>query len=247
MNSCPAIIIFDVDGVLVDVRGSFHSTILETVKFFTGKRVTRAELHRWKNRSGFNDDWILSTAWVQSLGGKFEFEEVKRKFVELYWGANGKGNVAREKWLLSSASLRRLAKSAELSLFTGRTSRELDYTFERCRTRPFFKQIVTVEDVKRPKPDPEGLLKILAGRDPETAVYVGDNVDDAKAAQAANIPFVGILPASRQEHAERRKLLRAYGAKVILANIHELETWLKKAKAPGSASAKVKNGASRKR
>jgi HAD superfamily hydrolase (TIGR01548 family) len=232
MNSRPAIIIFDVDGVLVDVRGSFHSTILETVKFFTGKRVTRAELHRWKNRSGFNDDWILSTAWVQSLGGKFEFEEVKRKFVELYWGTDtdGKGNVARETWLLPSASLRRLSKYAELALFTGRTNRELDYTFERCGTRPFFKQIVTVEDVKRPKPDPEGLLKILNGRSPETAIYVGDNVDDAKAAKAANVPFIGILPASRVEQAERRKLLRAIGANAILANINELESWLDKAK-----------------
>jgi HAD superfamily phosphatase len=230
MNSRPAIIIFDVDGVLVDVRGSFHSTILETVKFFTGKRVTRAELHRWKNRSGFNDDWILSTAWVQSLGAKYEFEDVKRKFVELYWGTNGKGNVAREKWLFPSASLRRLSKWAELALFTGRTSRELDYTFDRCRTRPFFNQIVTVEDVKRPKPDPEGLFKILNGRAPETAIYVGDNVDDAKAAKAANIPFVGILPASRKERSERRRLLRAIGAKAILANINDLEAWLDKAK-----------------
>lgn len=230
MNPRPSIIIFDVDGVLVDVRGSFHSTILETVKFFTGKRVTRAELHRWKNRSGFNDDWILSTAWIKSLGGKFEFEEVKAKFVEFYWGANGKGNVAREKWLLPSASLKRLSKRAELAVFTGRTSRELDYTLDRCRTRPFFKQVVTVEDVRRPKPDPEGLLKILGDRDPHTAIYVGDNVDDALAAKAARIPFVGILPASRKEHAERRKLLRANGAVVVLANINELEAWLAKAK-----------------
>ena len=36
----------------MDVSGSFHQTVLETVKHFTGKRVTLAELHRWKNRSG---------------------------------------------------------------------------------------------------------------------------------------------------------------------------------------------------
>jgi phosphoglycolate phosphatase-like HAD superfamily hydrolase len=33
-------LIFDVDGVLVDVRGSFHRTILDTVHYFTGRRVT---------------------------------------------------------------------------------------------------------------------------------------------------------------------------------------------------------------
>ena len=70
-------IIFDVDGVLVDVRGSFHTTVLQTVSHFTKKKVTRHELHQWKNRSGFNDDWKLSTAWVQSLGGKNEYDETQ--------------------------------------------------------------------------------------------------------------------------------------------------------------------------
>ena len=86
MKFHPEVIIFDVDGVLVDTRGSFQRTTLETVKFFTGKRVTARELHKWKNRPGFNDDWKLSTAWVQKLGFDFSYEQVKAKFVELYWG-----------------------------------------------------------------------------------------------------------------------------------------------------------------
>ena len=114
----PSLIIFDVDGVLVDVSGSFHQTVIETVKHFTGKRATLAELHRWKNLSGYNDDWKLSTAWVQSLGGKFEYEEVKRKFIEIYWGKNGKrGNVKREKWLLPRAGLRRLGEARGTGTF----------------------------------------------------------------------------------------------------------------------------------
>jgi HAD superfamily phosphatase len=225
-NSHPKLIVFDVDGVLVDVRGSFHSTTLETVKFFTGKRVTRAQLHGWKNRSGFNDDWKLSTAWVQSLGGKYGYEEVKRKFVELYWGENGKGNVAREKWLLPNASLRRMSKEAELAIFTGRTRQELDYTLDHCKSRPFFQRIVTVEDVARPKPDPEGLLKILNGRDPDTAVYVGDNVDDALASKAAGVPFIGILFGRGESRRQRGSLLRRIGARDILDNVIQLEALL---------------------
>jgi HAD superfamily hydrolase (TIGR01548 family) len=222
----PEIIIFDVDGVLVDVRGSFHATVLETVQFFTKKRVTRAELHRWKNRSGFNDDWKLSTAWVKSLGGKFEYDEVKRKFVELYWGENGEGNVAREKWLLPRANLRRLAKRAELALFTGRVRSEVDYTLDRCRVREFFRQIITVEDVAGPKPDPEGLLKILKRRDPAKALYLGDNVDDALASQAARIPFLGILPRNSDARRARSALLTKHGALAILGDVAELEAWL---------------------
>jgi HAD superfamily phosphatase len=224
--SDPSLIIFDVDGVLVDVRGSFHRTVLETVRFFTGQRVTEVELHRWKNRSGFNDDWILSTAWVQLLGGKYEYDEVKSKFVELYWGTAGRGNVTGEKWLLSRPSLRRLAKRAELAIFTGRTRRELDYTLDRYQVREFFQAIVTVEDVKKPKPDPEGLFKLSKNYDSPNCLYIGDNVDDARAARSAGMPFVGILPAHPRERRARSLLLRRSGAKATLLNIKQLESWL---------------------
>jgi len=228
MTFHPAVIIFDVDGVLVDTRGSFQRTTLETVKFFSGKRVTRKELHRWKNRPGFNDDWKLSTAWVKALGRDIEYEEVKRKFVELYWGKNGKGNVAQEKWLLPPANLRRLSKLAELDIFTGRIRRELDYTLDCWGARDFFHKIVSVENVKRPKPAPDGLLQILEGRDSSSALYVGDNVDDALAAQAARVPFVGILPRRSEERRQRGTRLRELGALAILSDVKELEGWIRR-------------------
>jgi HAD superfamily hydrolase (TIGR01548 family) len=221
------LIIFDVDGVLIDVRGSFHRTTLQTVRFFTGKRVTSDELQKWKNRSGFNDDWTLSTAWVQSLGGKFEYEEVKRKFIELYWGNDGAGNVSREKWLLPRASLVRLSEFAELAIFTGRTRKELDYSLELCRVRNFFGRIVTVEDVARPKPDPEGLLEILRGQDPAGAIYVGDSIDDAIASQSAGIPFVGVSFGKGEARRQRAKLLKERGARTVIDKITGLEAWLR--------------------
>jgi HAD superfamily hydrolase (TIGR01548 family) len=224
----PEVIIFDVDGVLVDVRGSFHRTVIETVRFFTGKRVTRTELHRWKSQSGFNDDWKLSTAWVHSLGGTASYEEVKSKFVQLYWGQDGEGNVLREKWLLPRAVLRRLAARSELALFTGRVRQETDYTLDRIKVREFFGQIVTAEDVKNLKPHPEGLLAILNRRDPARALYLGDNIDDALAAQAAHIPFVGILPQSRQASGARRQMFLDRDAARILKDIRQLEPWLKR-------------------
>lgn len=228
MKSYPEVIIFDVDGVLVDVRGSFHRTVIDTVRFFTGKRVTRAELHHWKSQSGFNDDWKLSTAWIHSLGGTARYEEVKSKFVQLYWGQNGKGNVLREKWLLPRATLRRLAARSELALFTGRVRQETDYTLDLLRVREFFRQIVTAEDVKNLKPHPEGLLAILKGRDPAQALYLGDNIDDALAAQAAHITFVGVLPHSRQASGARRQMFLKLGATGILKEIRQLEPWLKR-------------------
>ena len=225
-KSAPPIIIFDVDGVLVDVRGSFHRTLIETLRHFTRKRVTSAEVHAWKNRGGFNDDWKLSHAWIQSLGFKNSYDEIKKKFQEIYWGEKHTGNVTRERWLLPKPVLKRLAKNSELAIFTGRVRHELDYTLDRNRLRPYFKTIVTVENVKHPKPHPEGLQIILNGRDPSTAIYLGDNIDDAVAAKSAHVPFIGVLPYCSEARRHRAPTLTKLGARTILGSVLTLESWL---------------------
>jgi HAD superfamily hydrolase (TIGR01548 family) len=222
----PDVIIFDMDGVLVDVRGSFLRTTLDTVRFFTGKRVAMAQLIQWKNRSGFNDDWITSHAWIRELGGRQSFKEVKQKFQELYWGKNFDGNVSRERWMLPPATLRRLAKRAEVSVFTGRTYQELNHTLDKFKVRDLFHRIATVEDVKKGKPDPEGLFQVLKGRSPKTAVYIGDNVDDARAARSAGMPFLGILPIGSEARKQGKSQLLELGALHVLGNIKDIERWL---------------------
>jgi HAD superfamily phosphatase len=220
------IVIFDMDGVLVDVRDTFHSTILLTVKHFTGKSVPRVEIQDWKNRGGYNDDWKLSHHWIRSLGARVPFEEVKRQFQVFYWGENSDGTFLRERWLLPLPKLWRLAKKAELAIFTGRTRRELDPTLERFRVAPYFRRIVTQNDVARLKPHPEGLLQILDGRDPAAALYVGDNVDDAKAAKRAGIVFAGVLPPRGLARRLCAARLKEHGAKLILRNVAAVEKLL---------------------
>lgn len=220
------VIIFDVDGVLVDVRESYQRTVLETVRHFTGKRVGRRELHEWKNRSGFNDDWTLTHAWINKLGAHFSYEEVKKQFESLYWADGKHGNVVGERWLLPAKQLERLSRRAKLAIFTGRTRAELGHTLERFDVRRYFSIIVTVENISKPKPDPEGLLQILDGLPASKAVYLGDNVDDAFAAQATRMAFVGVLPRGSVERRVRVGRLRDLGARTILGDVTEIEKWL---------------------
>ena len=55
--------------------------------------------------------------------------------------------------------------------------------------------IVGGEDVKTPKPDPEGLLFAMRQLQLEKAdiLYVGDSIVDAKTAEAAGVDFAGVL------------------------------------------------------
>ncbi|MHB8410525.1 MAG: HAD-IA family hydrolase [Candidatus Acidiferrales bacterium] len=228
---CPwDVIIFDVDGVLVDVRESYQRTVLETVRHFTGKRVGRRELHEWKNRPGFNDDWTLTHAWVRDLGRHFSYADVKKQFESIYWGDGGGGKVASERWLLSHGQLQSLAKRAELAIFTGRTRSELDHTLDRFDARRYFTKIMTVENSSKPKPDPEGLLRILDLRPPSTALYLGDNIDDGLAAQSAGVAFAGVLPRRSVERRIRAARLRELGARTILGEVGEVEKWLERQK-----------------
>ena len=121
----PRILIFDVDGVLVDVRGTYWRSALETVRHLTGKRVTYAELHAWKSKPGFNDDWNMVSAWVSSLGHPATYAEARAAFERFYWGAEGKpGNVRNEKLVVTPRQIEKLAERFELNLFTGRTRQE---------------------------------------------------------------------------------------------------------------------------
>src|SRR6267378_7069300 len=126
----PEILIFDVDGVLVDVRGTYWRSALDTVRHLTGKRVTYEELHRWKAKPGNNDDWNMVAQWVTSLGKPMNYEEAREAFSKFYWGTPERpGNVRNEKHIVSPKQIERWAKRYELNLFTGRTRQEFTYTF----------------------------------------------------------------------------------------------------------------------
>lgn len=224
----PEILIFDVDGVLVDVRESYWRSALETMRFLTGERVTWAELYKWKNKPGNNDDWSMVSNWATALGRPTTYEEARDAFQQFYWDYDGRpGNVRREKILVTPRQVARWARRFELNLFTGRTRQEFTYTFKRWAGTRHFCTVVTMDDVARKKPHPDGLLKILDGRNPRTALYVGDNVDDGLAAKAAGVRFMAILPARIYGYRRRAAQFRELGALALLPRAVAINAWLK--------------------
>lgn len=227
LERVPEILIFDVDGVLVDVRESFWRSGLETMRFLTGKRVTWAELYKWKNKPGNNDDWTMVSNWATALGRPTTYEEARDAFQRFYWDCDGRpGNVRREKMLVTPKQVERWARRFELDLFTGRTRREFAYSFERWAGTRCFRTVVTQDDVARKKPYPDGLVKILGKRDAGSALYLGDNVDDGLAAQAAGVPFMAILPRGAYGYRQRAAQFRELGALALLSRAAEVGLWL---------------------
>ena len=222
----PEILIFDVDGVLIDVKETFWRSALQTVEKLTGKKGTWADLHKWKRQAGNNDDWMMVSRWATAWGVPTTYEEARTAFQPFYWGSNGKpGNVAKEKWLVTPKLVEKWARRRELNLFTGRTRQEFTYSFERWAAAKHFRRIITMDDARK-KPFPDGLHAILGKRDPESALYLGDNVDDALAAKAAGVPFMAILPKGVPDYRQRAARFRQLGALRLLERARDLDPLL---------------------
>ncbi len=112
-----------------------------------------------------------------------------------------------------------------MNLFTGRTRLEFTYTFEKWPAARTFRTIITMDDAKK-KPSAEGLKIILADRNPKTALYLGDNIDDALAAESARVPFMAILSKKEYDYRHRAKKFRELGALALLEKARDLDGWL---------------------
>jgi HAD superfamily phosphatase len=214
------------DGVLVDVRPSYHRTIVETVRQFTGRTVSVEEIGRFKTLPGFNDDWKLTHTWIRELGGRASLSEVTEYFQRLYLGTDFDGYICRDRWLADRRRLRRWARRAELAIFTGRQRREAMFTLERFGVAERFGRMVALEDVRRPKPHPEGLLRLVEGRGRERVIYAGDTVDDALAARRAKVDFLAVLTSGAPRRRERARQMRELGARAVMESVNEIERWL---------------------
>jgi HAD superfamily hydrolase (TIGR01548 family) len=220
------LIILDMDGVLVDVRPSYHRTIVETVRHFTGQRVRTEEIGRFKARPGFNDDWKLTHTWIRELGGRTSLQEVTAHFQKLYLGSDFEGYIQRERWLADRGRLRRLSRVADLAIFTGRQRKEAMHTLERFGVAERFSQLVALEDVSRPKPHPEGLMRLLDGRKRAQVIYAGDTPDDALAARRAKVDFLAVVMPGAPRRSLRVREMRRLGARAVIESVNEIERWL---------------------
>jgi HAD superfamily phosphatase len=220
------LLIFDMDGVLVDVTESYRETIVRTVEHFTGVAVGFERIQDLKNQGGWNDDWKLSHHLAATLGASVTLQEATDYFQGIFHGDGSDGLMLRERWIDRTGTLERLAARYRFAVFTGRQKWEAELTLHRSAPHLVFDPIVGMYEVENPKPAPDGLLLLAAASPGCPLWYVGDTVDDARCARAAGVPFIGIAAPVGPRHAELVRLLGAERAVAVLDDINALETVL---------------------
>ncbi|MBD0337274.1 MAG: TIGR01548 family HAD-type hydrolase [Cyanobacteria bacterium Co-bin13] len=203
-----AIAVFDIDGVLRDVSGSYRRALADTVEAFTqGKYRPSVEEIDWLKREGcWNNDWEASQELVLRY---FEGQGTARQAVPLDYAAvvqffqsryrgpdpgnpdRWTGYIASEPILAGRDYFEGLTQAGiAWGFFSGATRGSAQFILER-RIGLEAPVLVAMEDAPG-KPDPTGLFSVaetlsskheLAARAP--VVYVGDTVADMQTAVAA--------------------------------------------------------------
>lgn len=112
----------------------------------------------------------------------------------------------------------------KLGIFTGKARRSLDISLEKLGMEGLFDVIITGDDVCKPKPDPEGLVKALTllKVDSSEAIFVGDSDADIFAGVQANVFTIGVhwLPEYQTETFSEQPNL-------LLGSVAEFESYVK--------------------
>jgi HAD superfamily phosphatase len=217
-------VLFDMDGVLVDVTNSYRKTIQETVRHFTGKEATAVEIQRLKEKGGYNNDWDLTQTIIAGRGKTVTRAEVIQKFQELYLGTEGKrGLIESEEWLLSKEVLGLLCEKFQIGIVTGRPKKEAFFVLRKFKVASFFDVVVAMEDypTERSKPDPYPVKLALERIGKSKVIYVGDSVDDITSAKRAGIRAIGCIPPGADRDRLTELLLKT-GAEAVLDKIDDI-------------------------
>ncbi|WP_457600231.1 HAD family hydrolase [Hydrogenivirga sp.] len=170
-------VIFDVDGVIVDVRESYHYAIKETAELFLGREVPLSAVKEIKFRKAINNDWDVTYEVIKEFGGEADYGELVERFTEIYERLKH-----REKQLLPAELFKDIRdRGVPLGIVTGRPKADLEFVLSRFGLKEFFDVTVDEDDVvdknlRKPHPFPLHLCMESLGA--QEGIYVGDNDAD---------------------------------------------------------------------
>ena len=208
---CPSLVIFDLDGTLLDTLPGTFRAFSEALAPALGRVPGEEEI---RARFGASDHRIVRE-WVGP-------EHAEAAVARLYAAYEREFRDAAVFPGVSELLDALVAGGVTLALFTGRGRPSTERLLEATGLAARFPLVVTSDDVTDPKPAPEGLLQVLerSGAAPADAVYVGDSPLDVRAARGA-----GIRPLAAFWGTSEPEALRAAPAEAV-ATVEDLRAIL---------------------
>lgn len=175
-------ILFDLDGTLLDTNELIQKSFEYTFEYF-GYSFTKEEILQ------FNGPPLMKT-----------FSEINpdlaEEMVKVYRKHNHENHTKYVKLFPNvRETLEVLKKNGKnLAIVTAKMRSGVELGLELTKIKDYFDAIVTIDDVKNPKPHPEPVLKAMSELDGEReeSIMVGDNYHDIESGKNAGIKTVGV-------------------------------------------------------
>ncbi len=197
-------VLFDIDGVIRDVGGSYRRAIVETVHHYGGWRPSAAAIDALKGEGLWNNDWLASRELLRrgGLDPLPELEALVEVFGSFYFGGDPDGDPAQWRGFIGDEPL-----LVTPPFFAELTAAGLVWGFVSGAEPPSVRFVLEqrLALVAPPslamgeapdKPDPTGLLQLAQellmrhggrslGPDAPPVAYLGDTVADVETVQQA--------------------------------------------------------------
>ncbi len=224
--------VFDLDGVVFDVKNSYREAIRQTFKHYCGFICEDYEMQRVKNLGNMSNDWDLTAYLIKEQGVEFDYNKMVDVFQNLFFvpeKEGSKGLIDNEKNVFNSEFYSELTKFADCAVFTMRPSNEAFYSLEKFDIKKYFSYFICNEDVNGNfKPSPYGLNVIKEKCYYTDIFYFGDTVDDVKAGVDACVNVYGVIPPNATSVDDTKKSLMEYGANGVIENPSQVLNLIKK-------------------
>lgn len=178
-------VLFDFDGTLANTLPLCFESLRRVFAEYDGNMLTNADI---VDLFGPTEEEIIRLHLQQ----KESAERAVADFYALYEGLHR--SLVEPHQDIHSLLHELKGHGVKLGIVTGKGRKSLDISLRQLGLADLFDVTITGDDVKKPKPDPEGVLSALsqlnAGKD--TAVFVGDSNADIHAGKSAGLPVIGV-------------------------------------------------------
>ncbi len=172
------LIIFDLDGVIINSEKNMEYAWNNTSK----KIGEKIKFQSYRKFVGLGFFQILKKLGIP-----------KKKFKKAFFYYNKYSNIYIYKVKLYPGiknEISKIKKNYNVALFTSKNKKRVKKILNKFQIK--FEKIVALDDVVKPKPNPEGLLKIIKiyPYDKNKIFYLGDTIHDFIAAKKSKIKFL---------------------------------------------------------
>lgn len=207
-------VLFDLDDTLVDTSKSFDQTVETLIQQYSDQPLKPGELTALRQQGGFNDDWDATVYLLSQRGVRIPREEIAQVGTEIYLSL-----APQNETLLCQVDwFSELAKRYRLFIVTGRYRQEYDAIWAE-RLNPYFTRVICRDDYSdaQPKPAPDLLNIVKSHFGLQRGYYIGNSVDDMKAAVSAGLMAIGVT------HTQSPEALNKAGSRYLVSNVDELK------------------------